>query len=81
MTSARFSDLRMYEAVLYELSGQVEGAVPAPGYQAGELPVHVVLHPQQDPQAQLPRLLLPLTGLDGALHGQDPPVLHILPAS
>ncbi len=36
-------DLGMDEAVLDQLSGQVDRTVPAPGYQAGQLPVHVVL--------------------------------------
>ncbi len=36
-------DLGMDEAVLDELGGQVDCTVPAPGYQARQLPVHVVL--------------------------------------
>jgi hypothetical protein len=36
-------DLRMDEAVLDQLGGQVDRTVPAPGYQARQLPVHVVL--------------------------------------
>jgi hypothetical protein len=36
-------NLGMDEAVLDQLGSQVDRTVPAPGYQARQLPVHVVL--------------------------------------